>query len=72
MIKLHRWFLVLLLIMPAMLQSPPVFSEEPQPATEKASKPKPQEKVAEDQAGDDFKPSEEISEDFPAPMPADI
>ena len=31
-----------------------------------------EERIGEDQKNEEFKPSEEISEDFPVPLPADI
>ncbi len=34
--------------------------------------PEKEERIDEDQKNEEFKPSEEISEDFPVPLPADI
>lgn len=69
-----RTFLIALLFLPALLLAQESGDSEPktndQPAT---STQEPVAETSEETASDsDFKPSEEISEDFPVPLPSDI
>ena len=63
-----RFYLVILLlpIMALAQESVDVTEEQQEPATQTQE---PRETQPEDR---DFKPSEEISEDFPVPLPSDI